>query len=115
MRARHVAALLAVPVVIAARVGIGEASERDGGKPPPDVLAVARHAPVHLVAPLRLRRVLLGRSVLRRPIYAFELGDPRAPRKAGVVGCIHGNEPAGVAGGKRPRPPGPQRAVRLWG
>jgi len=41
--------------------------------------------------------VVLGRSVQGRPIVAFEVGEPRSPRRVLVVGCIHGNEPAGVA------------------
>jgi protein MpaA len=114
MRARHVAALLALPVVIAAGVGIGEASEPGGSKPASVVQAVARPGPAHPVAPLRLQRVLLGRSVRRRPIYGFELGDPRLARKAVVVGCIHGNEPAGVAVVKRLVAMGPKRGVDLW-
>jgi protein MpaA len=43
------------------------------------------------------RAVVLGHSVLGRPIRAFEVGDPASPRKVLVVGCIHGNEPAGIA------------------
>lgn len=42
------------------------------------------------------RRVLLGRSLEGRAIYAYELGDPSSPRKVLVVGCIHGDETAGV-------------------
>jgi protein MpaA len=42
------------------------------------------------------RRIVLGRSVEGRPIVAVELGDPRSPRKEVVVGCTHGNEPAGI-------------------
>jgi len=48
-------------------------------------------------APYVHRAVVLGRSVQGRPIVAFEVGDPRSPRRVLVVGCIHGNEPAGVA------------------
>ena len=40
---------------------------------------------------------MLGRSVRGRPIRALEVGDPHAQRKVLVVGCIHGNEPAGIA------------------
>ena len=48
--------------------------------------------------PRRLRRrVLLGHSLRHRLIVAYELGDPHSRRKAVVVGCIHGNEPTGVA------------------
>jgi murein peptide amidase A len=43
------------------------------------------------------RAVVLGHSLQGRPIRAFEVGDPRSPRRVLVVGCIHGNEPAGVA------------------
>jgi murein peptide amidase A len=35
--------------------------------------------------------------VRHRPIVAIELGDPDSPRRALVVGCIHGDEPAGIA------------------
>jgi protein MpaA len=41
--------------------------------------------------------VMLGRSVEGRAIRAFRLGDPGSPRKLLVVGCIHGNESAGMA------------------
>src|SRR5437879_1572064 len=40
---------------------------------------------------------VLGRSVRGRAIRAFEVGDPASPRKLLIVGCIHGNEPAGIA------------------
>jgi murein peptide amidase A len=38
-----------------------------------------------------------GRSALGRPIGAIEVGDPLSPRRALVVGCIHGDECAGLA------------------
>ena len=40
--------------------------------------------------------MLLGHSVQGRPIRAVELGDPGAQRKVLVVGCVHGNETAGI-------------------
>jgi protein MpaA len=43
------------------------------------------------------RTVPLGRSVQGRPISAIELGDPHAARRVLVVGCLHGDEPAGTA------------------
>ncbi|WP_190851458.1 DUF2817 domain-containing protein [Actinomadura sp. RB99] len=43
------------------------------------------------------RTVPLGRSVQGRPISAVELGDPHAARRVLVVGCLHGDEPAGAA------------------
>ena len=47
--------------------------------------------------PAPLQTLVLGRSVQGRSITAVELGDPGAQRKLLVVGCIHGNEPAGIA------------------
>jgi protein MpaA len=44
-----------------------------------------------------VQTLTLGRSVQGRPITAVEFGDPSAERKLLVVGCIHGNEPAGIA------------------
>jgi murein peptide amidase A len=38
-----------------------------------------------------------GHSVDGRPIPVIERGDPNAPARILVVGCIHGNEPAGIA------------------
>ncbi len=43
------------------------------------------------------RHVTFGRSVRGRSIWAEVLGPDSAPRKILVVGCIHGNECAGVA------------------
>jgi protein MpaA len=63
-------------------------------------LAVALAAPataaVDQAAP-RPRVERLGRSVQGRPINLVRIGDPAAPRKALVVGMIHGDEPAGRA------------------
>ena len=64
--------------------------------------------------PLGWRTVTLGRSVDGRPITAVETGDLDARRRALVVGCIHGNETAGIAIADRlaasPPPPG----LDLW-
>lgn len=38
----------------------------------------------------------LGRSVEGRPIRGWRIGNPRASRRLLVVGCIHGNECAGM-------------------
>ena len=43
------------------------------------------------------RTVMIGRSVDGRPIRVVETGDPDSVRKTLVVGCIHGNERAGIA------------------
>jgi murein peptide amidase A len=43
--------------------------------------------------PIRIERI--GRSVEGRAINVVRIGDPAAPRKVLVVGCIHGNEPEG--------------------
>jgi murein peptide amidase A len=61
-----------------------------------------------------VRRVVLGRSLQGRPINAYELGDPGSARKVLVVGCIHGNECAGIAILDRLRRLGPLAGVDLW-
>jgi protein MpaA len=47
--------------------------------------------------PVGLRRSIVGRTVDGRPITAVESGDFDSPERVLVVGCIHGNEPAGIA------------------
>src|SRR5712692_409478 len=49
-----------------------------------------------LAAPASGRTLLLGRSWQGRPIEAVEVGNPSGTRVL-VVGCIHGNETAGIA------------------
>ena len=67
------------------------------------VLAFAAAAQAHAVnATARAdasvhRTFLLGRSVGGHTIAAVEVGDPDTQRKTLVVGCIHGNERAGIA------------------
>ena len=60
------------------------------------------------------RGVLIGHSVQSRKVIAVELGDPASPRKALVVGCIHGNECAGIAVIRRLHRLGPLPGVDLW-
>jgi protein MpaA len=60
------------------------------------------------------RRLVIGRSVDGRRIDAVDLGATRGRRTALVVGCIHGNECAGIAiirGLERLPPPA---GVNLW-
>jgi protein MpaA len=53
-------------------------------------------------AALRVRRRFdLGRSVRGHRIEAVELGDPRSRHRLLVIGCIHGNEVAGIAIARR--------------
>jgi protein MpaA len=64
-------------------------------------------------AAVGVRRFVLGRSVDGRAIVAFEVGDAGSRRRELVVGCIHGNEAAGVAVARKlegASPPG----LDLW-
>jgi murein peptide amidase A len=56
----------------------------------------------------------IGRSVQGRTIRARLVGDPSAPTKVLVVGCIHGNETAGEAVTRRLRRLTPPAGVALW-
>ena len=55
---------------------------------------------------------MLGRSVDGRAINAVEVGDPNGTTVL-VVGCIHGNEPAGIAVARRLAQLSP-KAIDLW-
>jgi len=57
----------------------------------------ARRAPIVASAAAASRRVVIGHSARGRPIVAHVLGPDAAPRKLLLVGCIHGNECAGIA------------------
>lgn len=65
--------------------------------------------------PPPLHAEIVGRSVEGRAIRLVRVGDPAAPRKLLVVGCIHGTERAGLAITKALRtltpPPGVQLLV----
>ena len=54
-------------------------------------------AALTLAAPPEPQQRMLGRSWEGRPIHVARLGDPDAARRVLVVGCIHGNECAGLA------------------
>jgi protein MpaA len=60
------------------------------------------------------RRIVLGRSLEGRPVIAYQLGDPASPRKVLVVGCIHGDECAGIAILDRLRKLGALAGTDLW-
>ena len=73
------------------------------------IVAAGNAAPVAAAA----RRVVLGRSVDGRPIVAVEVGSPSSAHRELVVGCIHGNEPAGIAIARRLEASSP-RGLDLW-
>ena len=64
--------------------------------------------------PSVVRRVLLGHSALGRPIFAFELGDPTSAMTMLVVGCIHGDESAGIAIARNLISGPPPSTIDLW-
>jgi protein MpaA len=60
------------------------------------------------------RVVTIGRSVQGRPILARVTGDAEASRRVLVVGCVHGDEPDGIAITRSLRTPTPPPGVTLW-
>lgn len=60
------------------------------------------------------KRAVIGTSVRGRPIVAWSLGPESARRKVLVVGCIHGNECAGLAITSALRRTRPPNGVQLW-
>lgn len=65
-------------------------------------------------SPASAKRLVIGRSVDGRPIVAWRFGSARARRKVLVVGCIHGNECAGLAITTALRHTRVPNGVQLW-
>jgi murein peptide amidase A len=61
-----------------------------------------------------VRVIVLGHSVRGRAILAHVVGSPAARRRILVVGCVHGNEPAGEAITRRLRTATPRVGSALW-
>jgi murein peptide amidase A len=61
-----------------------------------------------------LGREVIGRSVAGRPIVAVHSGGPEAPIEVLVVGCVHGNEAAGVPIARQLIAAGAPRGAELW-
>lgn len=60
-------------------------------------VALAGATPVASMPDPPRERVVFGHSVRHRPITATLVGDPLAPHRVLVVGCLHGSERAGEA------------------
>ena len=67
-----------------------------------------------LAAPTAHERHVVGHSVFGRPIVVVETGNPLSTARVLVVGCIHGNEPAGIAVTRRLLTAAPPRRIDLW-
>jgi murein peptide amidase A len=86
-----------------------------------DTIIATRHRARarHISLALRARRSgtmvrTIGYSVEHRPIRIVVIGDPRAPHPTLVVGCIHGNETAGIAVAHRLAAGSSPRGTALW-
>lgn len=89
-------------------VSAGSASSRHG----PD-RGVGPRPGTHASDQVR-RTVLLGHSVEHRQIRVQELGEPLAGRRVLIVGCIHGNERAGISVARSLDVMVPPRGIDLW-
>jgi len=65
-------------------------------------------------APALAGRVVFGRSVQGRPLVAWSYGSADARRKVLVVGCVHGDECAGLAITSALRHSTVAPGVQLW-
>jgi murein peptide amidase A len=112
-RAAGIVRLLAAATALAASVALATditSGDSDSRQPPRNERPSLPLAPASSGA----TTMTIGYSVRHRPIRAVLLGDPRSPRSLLVVGCIHGNERAGIPVTRllaaRRAPPG----VALW-
>jgi protein MpaA len=65
-------------------------------------------------APVAAKQMVFGRSVQGRPLAAWSLGSTHAGRRVLVVGCIHGDECAGLAITTALRNTHVPAGVQLW-
>ncbi|MGZ4193427.1 MAG: DUF2817 domain-containing protein [Solirubrobacteraceae bacterium] len=70
--------------------------------------------PVAPAAAAAARRLVIGATVRGRPIVAWSFGPDSARRRVLVIGCIHGNECAGVAITTALRRTPLPRGIQLW-
>jgi protein MpaA len=71
--------------------------------------------PAHAVRPATgPRTFVIGHSSSGRPITAIAVGNADAPVRVLVVGCIHGNEQAGIAIARRLATIVPPNRLALW-
>lgn len=67
-----------------------------------------------MTTPAAAQRIVLGHSARGRPIVAWTFGPATSKRKVLVVGCIHGNECAGLAITSALRRAAVPQHVQLW-
>jgi murein peptide amidase A len=101
-----------VALTLASSVAAGMVANDEPPAHQSDRSAIA-HSPIRAVQ-LRARRLIIGRSIDGRPIYAIQLGDRHPRRTLLVVGCIHGDESAGIAIARRLTTAAPPPATALW-
>lgn len=68
----------------------------------------------HIAPTVSRTQLLLGRSVQGRPIRALQAAGGTPNRTVLVIGCIHGDEPAGIAVVRRLQAVSPPRGIDLW-
>src|SRR5437660_12722084 len=100
MRAR---ARIVVAAAAAVSLGLGSCAaavldqDKDVARIATRAAQATHSAPRTLGPDVLHRKLLLGHSVRHRPIVAYRLGMRSIHAGILVMGCIHGNEPAGIA------------------
>jgi len=113
--ARRAWFLVAAAALLLTLVLLGEAAADEIGDGDARAASrVASPATHPRLSPTPPRRLDLGTSVQGRPIDAVRVGHFFGRRPILVVGCIHGNEPAGIAIARDLIHDGPPPAAFLW-
>src|SRR5437588_1690974 len=113
--ARTGLALVAAVAVGAAVVGLGTRLADNPSARGAAPTTSARSRPDSRTGHPVIRRArVLGRSVRGRAIVAVHVGDPHDSDPVLVVGCIHGNEGAGIAVARDLATDHPPRSENVW-
>lgn len=95
-----VAAVCAVAILVFVAAGGADQDGRSRRQPALQSGPSSAPAPGHASRSAQPASTI-GYSVDHRAIRLIVIGDPRAPQRTLVVGCIHGNETAGIAVARR--------------
>jgi protein MpaA len=119
VRSTHTALRIAAGIAVLFGLGGCAHDAGRGATPPtrsrvPTTRASSLETATSSTLPLGPRTIVIGTSAQGRVIRATEIGNPNASFKVVIVGCIHGDEPAGIAIARRLEQQRPDRAVDLW-
>jgi protein MpaA len=101
-------------ILVAGAIGLLLATTHGDGEPARRLHVARADVDPRSVTAASRQVITIGHSFEHRPIRAVLVGDPSASRTVLVVGCVHGNERAGIAIAKLLATRSVPRGTALW-